>query len=54
MAKKAKKGTNKRKFSLYLDKDLMAEARKQAQELERSVNYVIEKRLVATINMIVE
>lgn len=53
MAKKAKKPTNKAKFSLYLDKDLMAQASKQAVTLDRSVNYVIEKRLIATKNLVI-
>lgn len=51
MAKKAKKPTNKAKFSLYLDRTLMDGVSKQADDLERSINYVVEKRLIATKNL---
>ena len=45
MAKKTKKPTNKAKFSLYLDKTVMAKVAKEAEKLERSINYIVEKSL---------
>jgi predicted HicB family RNase H-like nuclease len=45
MAKKAKKPTNKAKFSLYLDKTVMANVARQADKTDRSVNYIVEKNL---------
>ncbi len=45
MAKKDKKGTNKAKFSLYLDKTVMANIAKEAEKAERSVNYLVDKTL---------
>jgi len=45
MEKTAKKPTNKAKFSLYLDKDLMAKIGRVAKKDDRSVNYKIEKAL---------
>lgn len=45
MAKKEKKGTNKGKFSLYLDKTVMANIAKEAEKSERSVNYLVDKTL---------
>ena len=45
MAKKDKKPTNKAKFSLYLDKDVMAKVAKRADSLDRSVNWVVENTL---------
>jgi len=49
MAKKDKKPTNKAKFSLYLDKDVMAKVAKKADSLDRSVNWVVENTLEVTI-----
>jgi len=49
MAKTLKKPTNKGKFSIYVDKDLMAKYAKRAQVHERSVNYEVEKSLTKDI-----
>ena len=40
-----KKPTNKAKFSVYLDRDLMAKYAKRAKVHERSINYEVEKSL---------
>ena len=45
MAKRTRKPTNKAKFSLYLDKTLMAKVSKEADKTDRSINYVVEKSL---------
>jgi len=45
MDKTAKKQTNKAKFSLYLDKDLMAKIKRIADKDDRSVNWKVEKTL---------
>jgi predicted HicB family RNase H-like nuclease len=45
MAERTRKPTNKAKFSLYMDKTLMAKIAKVAEKKERSVNFVVEKAL---------
>lgn len=45
MAKRTRKATNKAKFSLYLDKDLMLKVSKEGEKSERSTNYMVEKAL---------
>lgn len=45
-----KKPTNKAKFSLYLDKDLMAKIKKIADKDDRSVNWKVEKTLAREFN----
>ncbi len=44
------KKTNKSKFSLYLDKDLMAKIGKVAIKEERSINWEVEKALAREFN----
>ena len=46
MAKKRKKRSNKAKFSLYLDKDVMKLAALDADNSDRSVNYVVNQLLI--------
>lgn len=43
--KKTKKPTNKAKFSLYIDRDVMKKISKEAEKLDRSINWVVEKKL---------
>lgn len=43
--KKPKKATNKAKFSLYLDRDIMKKVSKEAEKQERSINFIVEKKL---------
>jgi hypothetical protein len=45
MAKKDRKPTNKAKFSIYVDKTVMQEVAKTAQKMDRSINWLVEKRL---------
>lgn len=45
MAKKTRKPTNKAKFSLYLDKTVMAKIAKEADKEERSVNFLVDRTL---------
>ena len=45
MAKKDKKPTNKAKFSIYADRDVMAKVAKKAESLDRSINWVVENAL---------
>lgn len=40
-----RKPTNKEKFSIYIDKDVMAKYAKRAKVHERSINYEVEKAL---------
>jgi hypothetical protein len=42
---KVKKPTNKAKFSIYVDRDLMAKYAKRAKAHDRSINYEVEKSL---------
>lgn len=50
MKRKVKKPTNKGKFSLYLDKTLMAKVAKKASLLDRSVNWLVENTLLVHAN----
>lgn len=43
--KKHKKPTNKAKFSLYIDRDVMKKVGKEAEKQDRSINYIVEKKL---------
>ncbi len=43
--KKVKKPTNKAKFSLYLDRDVMRKVSKEAEKQDRSINWIVEKKL---------
>lgn len=43
--KKNKKPTNKAKFSLYIDRDVMKKVTKEADKQDRSINYIVEKKL---------
>lgn len=43
--KRTRLATNKGKFSIYVDRDVMAEASKRAAIIDRSTNYFIEKVL---------
>ena len=40
-----KKRTNKAKYSIYVDRDVMAKYEKRAKSHERSINYEVEKAL---------
>ena len=43
--KNSKKTTNKAKFSLYLDRDVMKKVAKEAEKQDRSINFIVEKKL---------
>lgn len=45
MTETARKPTNKAKYSLYMDKDLMAKIDRIAKKKDRSINYIVEKAL---------
>lgn len=49
MAKTQKKPTNKAKFSLYLDKGIMAKVAKIAVQEQRSINFITERILKASV-----
>jgi predicted transcriptional regulator len=50
MAKKQRKPTNKAKFSVYLDKAIMAKVARKAKLLDRSVNWIVENALSVGIS----
>lgn len=50
MSETGRKTTKKRKFSLYLDGELMERVGKVAEKKDRSVNYIVEGALKSYFN----